>query len=187
MTDEHDIIEAAARQILGALQEDSSRPGLLHTPRRVAQSLRYLTSGMGLTARDVVGDGIFASESEGMVLQRDIEFFSLCEHHLLPFYGQVHVAYLPKKKIIGLSKIGRIVDIYARRLQVQERLTKEVAEALSTIIESEDVAVKITASHFCMVMRGVEKQGAITETTEFFGSFKTDGHLRSEFLSAVRG
>lgn len=182
--DQH--IERAMETILSTLGEDMARPGLRETPRRVAQSLRELTSGNRMRPADVVGGGIFPSESSGMILQKDIEFFSLCEHHLLPFYGHMHVAYLPDKKIIGLSKIGRIIDIFARRLQVQENLTHQIAHSLNELIEPKGVAVLVEANHFCMMMRGVKKQGALTVTSEYLGTFAGDHALRTDFLHAAK-
>lgn len=179
-------LELAITTILQELGESISRPGLKDTPRRVAKSLKDLTSGQLVRPSDVVGDGIFPCTSNGMVTQRHMEFYSLCEHHLLPFYGQVHVAYLPDQKIIGLSKIGRLVDVFAKRLQVQEYLTHQIAHALNDLIAPKGVAVVIEAHHFCMMMRGVKKQGAQTVTSEFLGAFSTDQTLRQDFLSSCK-
>lgn len=179
-------IKNAAAQILSALGEDIKRDGLLDTPDRVADSLLDLTSGYGFSATDIVKDAIFPSESLGMVLQKDIEFYSLCEHHLLPFFGHVHVAYIPDQKIIGLSKVGRIIDIFARRLQVQEHLTHQIASSLHDVLKPKGVAVFIEAQHFCMMMRGVKKQGNITQTKEYRGVFEQDFNLRIEFLHALK-
>lgn len=179
-------IETAIAQILTSLGEDISRPGLEETPMRVSKSLAELTSGYGKTASDVVGDGIFACESEGMILQKGIEFYSLCEHHLLPFFGQVHFAYLPDKKIIGLSKIGRLIDVFSKRLQVQENLTHQIVDAITKLLRPKGVAITIEASHFCMMMRGVKKQNGTTLTFDFTGEFKTDHALRTTFLEAIK-
>ena len=163
------------------------RPGLVDTPKRFAKALRFLTSGYEAEPRDVVGEGIFAAEGHGAVLVRDVEFHSLCEHHLLPFFGRVHVAYLPHKKIIGLSKIPRLVDLYARRLQVQERLTEQVADALMQLIEPRGVIVLAEARHMCMAMRGVEKQLSLTATRALRGIYAQDADARREIISMVNG
>lgn len=172
--------------ILGALKEDPTRPGLKDTPERVAKSLTYLTNGQHLTASDVVGDAIFPCQAQGMILQKDVEFYSLCEHHLLPFFGKVHLAYLPDQKIIGLSKIGRIIDVFAHRLQVQENLTHQVASAIDQLLKPKGVAVIIEAQHFCMLMRGVKKQGNLTQTSEYTGVFLKDHLLKTDFLQAIK-
>lgn len=185
MIDDEDI-SIAVSKILVALKEDISRPGIRDTPKRVADSLKYLVSGQYLSPADIVGDAIFPCESQGMILQRDVEFYSLCEHHLLPFFGKVHVAYLPDQKIIGLSKIGRIIDIFARRLQVQENLTSLLAKAIDQLLKPRGVAVIIEAQHFCMMMRGVQKQGSLTVTSEYIGDFKHDHMLRADLLQAIR-
>lgn len=178
-------ISDAMRQILSSLGEDISRPGLKDTPLRVAKSLSYLTDGQGVHPSDVVGDAIFPCESEGMIVQKSIEFYSLCEHHLLPFFGHVHVAYVPDKKIIGLSKIGRIIDLFAKRLQVQEHLTHQIAEAVLQLLQPKGVAVVVQAQHFCMMMRGVQKQGALTMTSEYRGIFTIDNNVKQDFLKAI--
>ena len=174
------------REIIEQLGEDPRRPGLLDTPKRFAKAMRFLTSGYELEPRDVVGEGIFAAEGEGAVLVRDVEFHSLCEHHLLPFFGRVHVAYLPGKKIIGLSKIPRLVDLYARRLQVQERLTEQVADALMQLIEPRGVIVLAEARHMCMAMRGVEKQLSLTATRALRGVYAEDAQARAEILAMIK-
>lgn len=173
--------------ILKAIGENPAREGLLDTPKRFAKAMDYLTSGYQHTVEDVVGKGIFAAESSELVIVKDIELYSLCEHHMLPFYGKAHVAYIPNKKIIGLSKIPRIVDVFARRLQVQERLTAQVADALMEILEPMGVAVVIEAAHFCMMMRGVEKQNSKTITSAMRGEFYKDATTRKEFLELIRG
>jgi GTP cyclohydrolase IA len=172
--------------ILSALGEDVMREGLKETPKRVAKSFLDLTAGYQFSVSDVVGDAIFPCQGEGMILQNGIEFFSLCEHHLLPFFGEVKVAYLPDRRIIGLSKIGRIIDIFAKRLQVQEHLNHQIADALDKILSPKGLAVVIEAKHFCMMMRGVKKQVANTLTSEFRGVFKTDPILRSDFLQTIK-
>lgn len=179
-------LKNAAAQILSALGENTEREGLRDTPNRVADSWLDLTSGYGISASDIIKDAIFPSESLGMVLQKDIEFYSLCEHHLLPFFGHVHVAYIPDQKIVGLSKVGRIIDIFAKRLQVQEHLTQQIANSLHDVLKPKGVAVFVEAQHFCMMMRGVKKQGNITQTTEYRGVFEQDFNLRLEFLQAIK-
>ena len=173
--------------MLELLGENPSREGLARTPERFEKAIRYLTSGYHADIQDIVNGALFSVKFGEMVLVKDIEFFSLCEHHLLPFFGKIHVAYLPQDKVIGLSKIPRIVNIFARRLQVQERLTQEVAEAISSAVSPKGVAVMCEASHFCMMMRGVEKQHSSTVTSAMLGAFRDDKATRDEFLSLVRG
>jgi GTP cyclohydrolase I len=168
-----DPIAAHAKEMLEHLGEDPRRAGLRDTPQRFANALRFLTGGYEAEPRDVVGNGVFDAEGEGVVLVRDIEFHSLCEHHLLPFFGRVHVAYLPGGRIIGLSKIPRIVDLYARRLQVQERITEQVAEALMQLLQPRGVLVLAEARHLCMAMRGVEKQHSATPRALCAASMRT--------------
>lgn len=184
MTDHNDITHAI-KQVINLLGEDIHRPGLIDTPKRVKNSLVELTSGYRLTPLDVIGDAIFSTESEGMIIQKGIEFYSLCEHHMLPFFGQAHVAYMPSDRIVGLSKIGRLIDVFSRRLQVQENLTHQIAASLQKMIKPKGVAVMIEASHFCMMMRGVQKQNGRTITTEFTGVFKEDQHIKKEFFSSI--
>ncbi len=182
-----DFIEPRVAEILGALSEDPSREGLLDTPKRFAKSMQFLTSGYETSVENVVGTALFQAESSEMVIVKDIELYSLCEHHMLPFFGKAHIAYIPDKKIIGLSKIPRIVDVFARRLQVQERLTAQVADALMEVLNPLGVAVVIEAAHFCMMMRGVEKQNSKTITSAMRGDFFTDATTRKEFLTLLRG
>ena len=170
------------REILTELGEDTGREGLHRTPERYAKAMRYLTSGYGMSPESVVGKGLFNQEQSEIVIVRDIELFSLCEHHMLPFYGKAHVAYLPRGKIIGLSKIPRIVDVFARRLQVQERLTTQVSQALMDILKPHGVAVIMECFHLCMMMRGVEKQNSYTVTSSMLGEFKTNAITRQELL-----
>jgi GTP cyclohydrolase I len=177
-------IAAHMSSILTELGEDTAREGLRDTPRRYAAAMRFLTSGYESRAEDIVGDALFEAETKGMVLVRDIEIFSLCEHHLLPFFGRAHVAYLPGEKIIGLSKIPRLIDGLARRLQVQERLTTQICETLVGVLRPRGVAVSLEATHLCMVMRGVQKQLSATTTTCMHGEFERDT-LRQEFLMAL--
>ena len=175
--------EALVREMLELLGEDPDRDGLRRTPERVARSLKFLTQGYGLDADDVISDAIFPEENHGnMVLVRDIEFYSLCEHHLLPFHGKAHVAYIPDGSIVGLSKLARVVDLFARRLQVQERLTDQIAEALEIHLRPKGVGVVVEAAHMCMAMRGVEKQNSKTVTSAVRGSFRDDPRTRDEFL-----
>jgi GTP cyclohydrolase I len=176
------VIASDVRQILTALGEDTSRAGLVRTPDRVEASLRFLTQGYGLSAADVVGDAVFAETHDSMILVRDIELYSLCEHHMLPFFGRAHVAYLPAGRIVGLSKLARVVDVFARRLQVQERLTDQIADAVMEILQPAGVGVVIEAAHFCMMMRGVEKQNSRTVTSALRGVFRDDARTRDEFL-----
>lgn len=178
-------IASHMEEVLEMLGEDPTRDGLRRTPERWDKSMRFLTSGYQTRLEDVVNGALFAVKFDEMVLVKDIEFFSLCEHHLLPFHGRMHVAYLPGKKVIGLSKIPRIIDMYARRLQVQERLTQEVADAISDAVQPRGVAVMCEASHFCMMMRGVEKQQSSTVTSAMVGAFREDTATRNEFLSLV--
>lgn len=175
------------RQLLTALGEDPDREGLQQTPRRVDQSLRALTSGYHADLDAVINDALFTVEYSEMVIVRDIDFYSLCEHHLLPFFGKCHVAYIPDGKVIGLSKIPRLVDVFARRLQVQERLTLQVAETIRDRIRPLGVAVVMEATHLCMAMRGVEKQNSVTTTSAMLGVFREDARTRHEFLELLQG
>ena len=173
--------DAVAEQ-LAVLGEDPDREGLIKTPERVAKAMQFLTAGYAQTAVEVVGDAVFEEEHRSMVLVRDIELYSLCEHHMLPFFGKCHVAYIPNGKIVGLSKLPRIVDVFARRLQVQERLTEQIADAIAEVLAPEGVGVVIEAEHLCMMMRGVEKQNSRTLTSALRGSFRDDARTRDEFL-----
>lgn len=173
------------RTILKEIGEDPSRDGLLNTPKRVDQAFRFLTSGYRMNADELLNKALFDVAYDEMVIVRDIELFSLCEHHLLPFFGKCHVAYIPNGRIIGLSKIPRLVDMYARRLQVQERLTMQIAETIDQKIKPRGVAVVIEAQHLCMIMRGVEKQNSVAVTSSMFGAFKDNQNTRNEFLNLV--
>jgi len=179
-------MQDAVRRLLAEIGEDPAREGLAKTPARVEKSLRFLTSGYRLKVEDVINGAVYHERCDDMVIVKDIDLFSLCEHHMLPFYGKAHVAYLPAGKILGLSKIPRIVDIFARRLQVQERLTNQVANALQEALAPRGVAVVIEALHLCMAMRGVEKQNSATITSAMLGGFKNDPRTRQEFLSLLR-
>lgn len=183
-----DPIEPSLRDILKKIGEDPAREGLERTPYRYAHALRYLTQGYAQDPKEVIGKGIFKDDSASeLVLVRDIELFSLCEHHLLPFYGKAHVAYIPNGKIVGLSKIPRIIDLFSRRLQVQERLTTQVADTMVSLLKPKGVAVVIEASHFCMMMRGVEKQHSRTITSAMRGAFRNDPKTRMELFSLISG
>jgi GTP cyclohydrolase I len=173
------------KQILVKIGEDPAREGLVRTPERAEKALRFLTSGYQMDVQSIVNGALFTQKVDEMVVVRDIEFYSMCEHHLLPFFGTMHVAYLPKDRVIGLSKIPRIVDMFARRLQVQERLTQEVAETLQKVVEPRGIGVICEARHFCMMMRGVEKQHSGTVTSAMLGAFRDGKETRDEFLSLV--
>ena len=175
------------REQLRLLGEDPDRPGLVDTPTRVEHSLRWLLRGYGETVEGVIGRGVFEAEHDEMVIVKDIEIYSMCEHHLLPFFGRAHIAYIPNGRIVGFSKLPRIVDIFARRLQVQERLTDQVACAIQDVLEPKGVGVVIEAVHLCMMMRGVEKQNSKTITSAVRGAFKDDQRTREEFLRLVAG
>jgi GTP cyclohydrolase I len=181
-TPENKEFEELIRRELELIGEDPKREGLLKTPWRVANSLKFLTQGYDSSAEAVVGKGIFREEHDNMIMVRDIELYSLCEHHMLPFFGKAHVAYIPNGKIVGLSKIPRIVDVYARRLQVQERLTEQIAEGLCRVLNPSGVGVVIEAYHLCMMMRGVQKQNSKTITSALRGAFREDPKTRDEFL-----
>lgn len=184
--DDRPSAEKAIALLLRAIGEEPGREGLEKTPARVAKAMAFLNSGASKTPLDVLNGAIFNESYDGMVLVQDIEFYSLCEHHLLPFHGRAHIAYLPAGRVIGLSKLPRLLDIYARRLQVQERLTEQVARAVQQAIEPRGVAVRLEAAHFCMMMRGVEKQQSLTTTSSFLGAFDRDMSLRQEFFSSLR-
>ncbi len=172
--------------ILEALGEDPSRDGLLRTPARVEKALRFLTSGYTTDISKVVNDAVFEVKYDEMVIVKDIEFFSMCEHHMLPFYGKVHVAYLAKDKVIGLSKLPRLVDVFARRLQIQERMTQQIAECLQDLLDPVGVGVVAEAQHLCMMMRGVEKQHSGAVTSTMLGAFRLNKETRDEFLALIR-
>src|SRR5579862_1324810 len=174
------------RTLLAELGEDVTREGLRETPRRVEKSLRFLTSGYDTDIDSILNNALFTVEYNEMVIVRNIDFYSLCEHHMLPFFGKCHVAYLPDRRVIGLSKIPRVVDAFARRLQVQERLTKQVAETIRDKVHPHGVAVVMEATHLCMAMRGVEKQNSVTVTSSMLGVFHADARTRHEFLELIR-
>lgn len=174
-------------EILEAVGEDPEREGLSKTPARAARAFEFITQGYRQSVEGVVNEAIFESDASEIIIVKDIELYSMCEHHLLPFVGKAHVAYIPNGKVIGLSKVARIVDVFARRLQIQERLTSQVADALMQALQPDGVAVVIEAKHLCMMMRGVEKQNSIMTTSCLLGSFKEDARTRSEFLALLKG
>lgn len=180
-------LEASVRAMLVRLGEDPDREGMERTPLRVAKAMDFLTSGYTISLDEIVNNAIFESDADEMVLVKDVEFYSLCEHHMLPFFGKAHVAYMPNRRIIGLSKIARIVDLYARRFQVQERLTNQVADAMEKVLDPHGVAVVMEASHFCMMMRGVQKQGSSMITSAMRGGFRSNPSSRGEFLNLIGG
>lgn len=179
-------MKKAYAHIIKAIGEDLGRDGLKDTPERAAKAMQHLTRGYNQSLEELVNGAIFPSETDELVIVKDIELYSLCEHHLLPFIGKCHVGYLPTGKVIGLSKIARIVDMYARRLQIQENLTKEIAEAIMNVTEAKGVGVIIEAKHMCMMMRGVEKQNSVMKTSVMLGHIRTDHRTRSEFMSLLR-
>jgi GTP cyclohydrolase I len=186
-------MQSLIRQLLAELGEDPTREGLLNTPKRVEQALKFLTKGYEMDVDEVLNDALFTVEYSEMVIVKDIDFYSLCEHHILPFFGKCHVAYIPRTKVIGLSKIPRLVDIYARRLQIQERMTSQIADTIREKIDPLGVAVVVEATHLCMAMRGVEKQNSFAVTSSMLGAFRDSARTRMEFLeliklrSAIRG
>jgi GTP cyclohydrolase I len=185
-TQSREALQEAYRSLLEAIGEDPDRQGLLRTPIRAARALEFLTQGYRQNLDEIVNGAIFDSEASEIILVKDIELYSLCEHHLLPFIGRAHVAYIPSGKVIGLSKVARIVDVFARRLQIQENLTTQIAESLMKCLEPNGVAVVVEAKHLCMMMRGVEKQNSVMKTSCLLGSFKDDARTRSEFLSLLK-
>jgi GTP cyclohydrolase I len=181
-----DAIAQAYRELLEAIGENPRRQGLARTPERAARALEFLTQGYRQNPEEIINGAIFDSDASEIILVKDIELYSLCEHHLLPFIGRAHVAYIPNGKVIGLSKVARIVDVFARRLQIQENLTTQIAEALMDALAPSGVAVVVEAKHLCMMMRGVEKQNSVMKTSCLLGTFKDDARTRSEFLSLLK-
>jgi GTP cyclohydrolase I len=181
-----DELQQLIRRQIELIGEDPEREGLLRTPRRVAEAFKFLVGGYKEDPKQVLNDALFESTSDEMVIVKDIDFYSLCEHHMLPFFGKCHVAYLPTKKVVGLSKIPRLVDVYARRLQIQERMTQEIASTLMELIKPEGVGVVVEAQHLCMMMRGVQKQNSYAITSAMIGSFREDARTRAEFLDLIR-
>ena len=182
---ENDKIENLTKQLLEEIGEDPSREGLLKTPSRVSKAWSFFSGGYNQDLDKIINNAVFNEDATDMVVVRDIEFFSLCEHHLIPFFGRAHVAYLPNGKVIGLSKIPRIIDMFSRRLQVQERLTRQIAETVKEILDPIGVAVIMEGQHMCMQMRGVEKQNSLTTTSSMLGKFRESDRTRSEFLSII--
>ncbi len=178
-------LESSVRDILALVGENPRREGLLRTPQRVAKAYQFLTKGYREDVKKILNGAVFTEKYDEMVIVKDIDFFSMCEHHMLPFYGKAHVAYIPHGKILGLSKMPRIVEVFSRRLQVQERLTQQIAETLFDILEPDGVAVVIEARHLCMMMRGVEKQNSVATTSAMLGSFREDERTRNEFLKLL--
>ena len=181
----HDTLEQLTRNLLKEIGENPDREGLVRTPSRVAKSWEYFSKGYNQNLEDIINNAIFEEDAKDMVIVRDVEFFSLCEHHLLPFFGKAHVGYIPNGKVIGLSKIPRIIDMFSRRLQVQERLTHQVAEVLQDVLNPIGVAVVMEGRHMCMQMRGVEKQNSFASTSAMLGQFRKSSETRSEFLSII--
>ena len=179
-------MEDAYKTIIESCGEDLSRPGLVDTPRRAAKAMQFLTRGYNQSLEEVINNALFPSDSREMVIVKDIELYSMCEHHLLPFIGKAHVAYIPSGTVLGLSKIARIVDMFARRLQIQEQLTMEIAETIREVTGAEGVGVVIEAKHMCMMMRGVEKQNSVMKTSAMLGIFRSNQSTRAEFLSLVK-
>ena len=178
-------LEEITKELLGLIGEDSTRQGLIKTPKRVAESWKFLSQGYHQNLNEIINEAIFDESAKDMIIVKDIEFYSLCEHHLIPFYGKAHVGYIPNGKIIGLSKIPRIIDFYSRRLQVQERLTNQIATCIQDLLNPKGVAVIMEGRHFCMLMRGVQKQNSIASTSSMLGAFKDQSTTRNEFLKLV--
>ena len=178
-------LEEITKELLGLIGEDSKRQGLIKTPKRVAESWKFLSQGYHQNLNEIINEAIFDESAKDMIIVKDIEFYSLCEHHLIPFYGKAHVGYIPNGKIIGLSKIPRIIDFYSRRLQVQERLTNQIATCIQDLLNPKGVAVIMEGRHFCMLMRGVQKQNSIASTSSMLGAFKDQSTTRNEFLKLV--
>ena len=186
MNDATDPLEGIVRRLLEELGEDPERDGLKRTPVRVAKAFRFLTEGYGQDPQSILNNAMFEVSYDEMVLVKDIDFYSLCEHHVIPFFGRVHVAYIPNGRVVGLSKVPRLVEMFARRLQVQERLTVQIAETLEKVLRPRGVAVVVEAIHLCMMMRGVEQQNAFAITSSMRGDFKNDSKTRSEFMELIR-
>lgn len=186
MTEKFDQLEDNNRELLELIGEDPQREGLVKTPNRVARSWEFFSQGYRANLDDIINDAIFHEDCSDMVVVRDIEFFSICEHHMIPFFGRAHVGYLPNQKVIGLSKIPRIVDMFARRLQLQERLTSQIANTIEEVLDPVGVAVVMEGRHLCMQMRGVEKQNSFASTSAMLGQFRKSAETRSEFLSIIR-
>jgi GTP cyclohydrolase I len=184
--DEDSAVTRLIRDLLKEIGEDPSREGLERTPERVAKAFEYLTSGYGQDVNDVLNGALFTEEYDEMVVVKDIDFYSLCEHHLLPFFGKCHIAYMPSRKIVGLSKMPRLVEMFSRRLQVQERLTTQIAQTINEVLQPRGVAVVMEALHMCMLMRGVEKQNSKAVTSAMLGAFRDNAGTRAEFMELIR-
>jgi GTP cyclohydrolase IA len=182
---DHDKVAGLIRELLQELGEDPKREGLVNTPRRIADALEFLTSGYRINPREIIEKAIFVQETHNMVIARDIELYSLCEHHLLPFFGRCHIGYVANDRVVGVSKLARLVDVYARRLQIQERLTDQIAHSLLEVLQADGVGVTIEAQHLCMMMRGVQKQGSMMTTSAMLGSFRNSVATRTEFLTLI--
>jgi GTP cyclohydrolase I len=185
MNEKNERIEKLIRELLVEIGEDPTREGLINTPSRVAKSLQFLTSGYHADAAKLINEACFAQETDSMVVVKDIELYSLCEHHMLPFYGRCHIGYIPRGRVFGISKLARLVDLYARRLQIQERLTEQIAYAIKDSINADGVGVLIEARHLCMMMRGVQKQNSMFVTSSVLGVFRSNPATREEFLSII--
>lgn len=179
-------MEEAVRKILVEIGEDVTREGLIDTPQRVAESLKYLTRGYQQNIQDVINGAIFTAVSDDMIIVKNIEFYSMCEHHMLPFFGKCHIGYIPNGKILGVSKLARLVDMFARRLQIQERLTHQTAQSIMDVLDCEGVGVVMEAQHMCMLMRGVEKQNSVMTTSAMLGNFRKEASTRNEFLKLIK-
>ncbi len=182
---DHEKVSGLVRELLREIGEDPNREGLVKTPKRIAEALEFLTSGYRGNPREIIERAIFVQETHNMVIARDIELYSLCEHHLLPFFGRCHIGYIAKDRVVGVSKLARLVDLYARRLQIQERLTDQIAHSLMNVAQADGVGVAIEAQHLCMMMRGVEKQNSMMTTSAMLGSFRTSVATRTEFLNLI--
>ncbi len=178
-------VEELIKELLVEIGEDPEREGLLDTPKRVAKSFEFLTGGYNMSVKKVVNNAVFTTSSDNMIISRDIEIYSMCEHHMLPFYGRCHIGYIPKDKLLGVSKLSRIVDTFARRLQIQERLTSQIADAIMDQINADGVGVVMECRHLCMMMRGVQKQNSVMTTSEVLGSFRKNSNTRSEFMDLI--
>jgi GTP cyclohydrolase I len=185
MEERNERLEKLVRELLIEIGEDPEREGLVNTPKRVAASLKFLTSGYGMDVEKLINEAIFAQETTSMVVVKDIELYSLCEHHMLPFYGRCHIGYIPRGRVFGISKLARLVDLFARRLQIQERLTEQIAYAIKDSINADGVGVMIEARHLCMMMRGVSKQNSMFVTSSVLGVFRSNPATREEFLSII--
>jgi GTP cyclohydrolase IA len=182
---DHEKVAGLVRELLREIGEDPKREGLVNTPRRIAEALEFLTSGYRANPREIIEKAIFVQETHNMVIARDIELYSLCEHHMLPFFGRCHIGYIAKDHVVGVSKLARLVDVYTRRLQIQERLTEQIAHSLLDVLQADGVGVTIEAQHLCMMMRGVQKQNSMMTTSTMLGSFRSSVATRTEFLTLI--